>query len=82
MITIFNRRELYVTFSMKRQAEVRDILSGHGIAYQVKTVNRNSPSPIASGRSRVGTAFENPDRAYEYIIYVRRKDYKTAKNLI
>ena len=33
MITIFNRKELLVTFDMKRQGNVRDILSANGIDY-------------------------------------------------
>ena len=32
MLTIFNRRELLLTQSMERQAEVRNILAANGIA--------------------------------------------------
>ena len=37
MITIFNRRFLIATMDMKRQSDIRDKLSGAGIAYTVGT---------------------------------------------
>lgn len=37
MLTILNRRELLVTLSMERQAEVRRILAENGIDYTIKT---------------------------------------------
>ncbi len=40
MLTILNRRELLVTLSMERQAEVRRILAANGIEYTVRTTNR------------------------------------------
>lgn len=39
MLTILNRRELLVTLSMERQAEVRRILAENGIDYTIKTTN-------------------------------------------
>jgi len=56
MITIFNRKEVYLTYSMSEQVKVRDILSQNNIDYYVKTVNRMAPSLFTSGRrSRTGT---------------------------
>lgn len=49
MITIFNRKELICTFDMKEQGEIRNALEQNGIQYQVKAVNRRSPSPVSSG---------------------------------
>lgn len=58
MVTIFNRRELLSTFSIKEQGEIRDILSQNNIDYHMKTVNRNSPSAMSAvlevGRELVG----------------------------
>lgn len=45
MITIFNRKELAVTMSMDRQAEIRSILQSNGIDYSVKTTNLQSAPP-------------------------------------
>lgn len=49
MITVFNRKELIITMEMKRQAEVRDILSQNGVDYTVKTTNLQA-APILSNR--------------------------------
>lgn len=83
MITVFNRRELSSTFDMREQAEIRNVLSGHGIDYYVKTVNRRSPSPISAGsRVNTGTLGEKLRMEYEYIIYVKRADYEKASELL
>ena len=37
MITIFNRKELAITYSMKEQARIRDILTAEGIDYIIDT---------------------------------------------
>ena len=36
MITIFTRKELLVTFDMKRQSDIRDILSANGLNTQLR----------------------------------------------
>ena len=83
MITIFNRKELTVTFDMNEQARVRTLLAEEGIDYSVKTVNRLSASPIAAGsRSHTGTYGQNTDAMTEYIIYVKRADYERAVYLL
>ena len=80
MITIFNRRELYITYSMKKQSEIRDTLSSNHIDYQIKTVDRMSPSPFSIGsRGRLGSLGQNMDVNYEYIFYVRKADYDLAQ---
>ena len=70
MITIFNRKELIVTASMEKQAEVRDILAKNHMPYEVKTVNRSSGSALG-GRTRAvtGTCGEKPELMYEYVVY-------------
>lgn len=40
MITLFNRKELTVTFDLNEQARLRKVLAEDGIDYTVKTVNR------------------------------------------
>lgn len=35
MITRFNRKEICVTFDMKEQARVRDVLAGNGIDLEI-----------------------------------------------
>lgn len=83
MITIFNRKELTITFSMKKQAQVCDILWSNNIDYRIKIINRKSPSPFSAGtRARTGTLGENLERSYEYIIYVKKQDYEQGLYLL
>lgn len=83
MITIFNRKELISTYDMKKQAEVRDLLSQFKISYSIKVINRKSPSPFDAGsRARTGTLEENLQLEYQYIIFVRKEDYDKADAVI
>jgi hypothetical protein len=82
MINIFNRKELTITFSMKKQSEIRNILSANKIEHITRVVNRNSPSPFSGGRGRTGTFGQNPELSNEYIFYVRKDDYEYAKHCI
>lgn len=82
MITIFTRKELLITLDMKRQSNVSDILSANGIDYTVKVTNRQNAAIIGSSRARVGSFGMNQNFAYEYKIYVHKKDYDNALRLI
>lgn len=83
MITLFNRKELTVTFDMNEQARVRTLLAAEGINYSVKTVNRLSSSPFSAGsRARTGTYGQSTDAMTEYIIYVKKADYERATKVI
>lgn len=82
MITIFNRKEVYLTYSINKQAEIRKILSQNNIKYSVKTINRMSSSPISRGTRRMGAVGQDMDLNYEYTIYVHKKDYDKAKYII
>ncbi len=83
MITIFNRKELFITFDMQKQAEVRQILQANGIDYQVKVINRKSASPVWSGtRAYTGTLREDLSKMYEYRIFVHKDDYEQAVSVM
>lgn len=85
MIHVFNRKELAITFDMKKQTAIRDKLSACGIDYTVKAVNRTSPSsiPVRGGtRTYTGSLGTGVDKAYEYIIYVRKEDYEKARAVL
>lgn len=82
MITIFNRKELIITFSMQKQSELRQILNDNNIDYRLKTINRNSPSALNDSRARTGTLGQDLNIAYEYIFYVHKSDYDLAKTLL
>ena len=82
MITIFNRKELIITMEMKRQADVRDILSQNGIDYIVKITNLDRATKFGGPRARTGSYGVNRDFCYEYKIFVHRDDFEKAKYLI
>lgn len=82
MITVFNRKELIVTMEMNRQAEVRDILSKNNIEYIINTVNLQAAPILGNRRAQTGSFGINQDYSYEYKIYVHKKDYEKAAQLI
>ena len=83
MLTIFNRWELLITFQLDEQVRVRNLLSIHNIEYRVTTENPSARATSAgTRRGRAGGLGVNSDAAYEYKIYVHRKDYQRAKALL
>ena len=83
MITIFNRKELLITYDMKKQGEVRTLLQAHKIKYDVKVKNLLSSSPMHAGaRTHTGSHGIDLMKSYEYKIYVKKADYEKAKKLI
>ena len=83
MITIFNRKELLITYDMKKQSEVRTTLQNHNIKYDVKVKNLLSPSIFSrSGRTYIGSRGVDLTKSYEYKIYVKKSDYKKAMILL
>lgn len=79
MITIFNRKELIITYDLVKQAELRNLLAGNNIKYLIKSRNQKRPSPFWTGSiGRTGTFGENLSLEYEYKIYVHKDDYNEA----
>ena len=67
MITVFNRKELIITYDLKLHLKIRDILAVNGVDYRI--IN-----PLI-----FSTRYYAP---VEYKIYVRRKDYERACYLV
>ncbi|MEE0420136.1 MAG: hypothetical protein UDG86_08850 [Lachnospiraceae bacterium] len=82
MIAVWNRRELCITFQLKEQSEIRNLLTTEGIDYSLKVIDRSSPSVLANTRARVGSYGQDQALMKEYIIYVHKKDYERAANLM
>lgn len=83
VIHFFNRKQLYTTFDMKKQADIKDILQKNNIECYTKVINRKSSSSFSSGsRMRTGTLGENTNLEYEYILFVKKSDFKEADSLI
>ena len=74
MLTIFNRRELFVTFSEKTLCTLKSALADAGIPFCTKYY---SPFGRMNGHAR-GMAFQNSDISREYKIYVHVNDYDRA----
>ena len=82
MITVLNRKELFITMEMNRQAKVCDILSQNGIDYIVKTTNPETAPVLGNRRAHTGSFGINPNYSYEYKIYVHKKDFVKAASLV
>jgi len=77
MIALWNRRELTVTQSLQRQAEIREALSAANIKYHLRIVSMDPHS-----RTRTGMLGLNADYLMEYLFYVHKNDYERAQFLI
>ena len=84
MITIFNRKEICVTYDMNKQAEIRYLLQGSDIDYVIRTQNRTGTMLVRGGTTRAytGTYGNQQMMDYEYHIYVHKDDYEEALHLI
>lgn len=78
MIMIWNRKEVYFGNSMKRFNEVREALALSKIKFTYRVINRNNAASFGASRARTGTLGERTDFAYEYYVYVHKKDYEEA----
>lgn len=70
------KKELCITRDAKYYGELTDRLSKSGIKYYFGT-----SLPATTGRYH-GAPFIKSEAAYEYKIYVKRKDYDRAKELL
>lgn len=82
MITIFNRKELFVTFSMHALSQVRDALDAEGIAHHIRTLNLTSPTAYNDMRAGLGSFGSDMDSSYEYKVYVHKRDHEKARAVI
>ncbi len=82
MMTLFNRRELIVTQSMKRQSEIRTRLAQNHIDYRLKTRGQDDSFARADLRARTGSAGIDPEFQYTYTFYVHKNDYEKAMYII
>lgn len=67
MITVFNRRELMVTFQQEQLFRIQSALGAAGIPCTVRIPGGHADQRL---RSRTGSQ--------EYVVYVHKKDYARA----
>lgn len=81
MLTIFSRRELFITFSMDEQMRICNQLADAGIAYQLKTIQTGSGGRRSAGRGMVRLG-ELPQYNCEYLFFVHKNDWEQARHVI
>lgn len=75
MITIFNRKEVFTTYSLKEQADIRNILNGHNINYVVN-ISGTSVRNIRAGPIAVDQFGQKNN--CQYRIFVHKKNFDEA----
>ena len=81
MITIFNRKELAITYSISEQARIRNLLAAEGIKYIIDTKGTFMRN-FGSRGATIQQFGENITACTEYRIYVLKSDYDKASHLI
>ncbi len=69
----WNRREVYMGFSMEQMGLVRQTLADNDIEYTYRVVN--------NGMSRTFSA-QNPNFICQYYVYVHKKDFEKAQAVL
>ena len=83
MITLFNRKSVYVGFDLKQFSNIRTALSDHHIDYVPKVKNRMGQwAGHGTIRGRTGSVGMTSDIMYEYEVFVHKKDYELAMKVI
>ena len=78
MIAPWNRKEVYMGFSVEKCSQVRGIMAAHGIKYTHRLVSHANATFFTSHRARSGTFGENRDYSTQYYVYVHKDDYSKA----
>ena len=76
MITIFNRRQLAVTYALEEKIHICRVLAEQNIAYLVREIHRTAPHALTSERPRDGSFGKQSVTAY--FIYVKKTDFTAA----
>ena len=71
------RKEVAMTYSIKKQQEIRKILAENGIECFVEIIDRKAET--GSGGART---LDEMKRSTEYILFVKEEDYKKAMELL
>jgi len=79
MITIFNRKELTIVNSTKKQVKIRECLDSHDIKYSLKVVYMYAQ---LSSRGHIGSFGQTMDSAYMYTFYVHKDDFDAAQAIL
>jgi len=80
---LFNKCGVYMGSSIEESAKIRDLLSTHDIAYQIK-VRSHSGQWTGRGavRSFTGSVGANLEQDLQTAIYVKKADYEKAMHIL
>lgn len=79
----FIKEDVYVGYSMKELAMVREVLTREGIKYNYKVIDTSGEwSGPGTSRGRFGSSKTDPELEKQYIVSVRKKDAVNAKHLV
>lgn len=82
------RKEIYLTQDMQAYQRLKNLLVANGIETTSKITDSSNPNSGfwsilgASRRSSRGLAFENKNYQKFYYIYVKKKDYERALEIV
>lgn len=83
MLTIFNRKSVYIGTDIQDFSRIRTLLSDSHIPYSQKTKNRMGQwAGHGTIRGRTGSLGQSSDTMYEYEVFVGKDDYEKAMHLI
>ena len=84
MITVWNRRSVYIGFDMQKCAQVRECLAQNHIDYTYKVRNQMGSWAGREGtvRGRTGSFGQSLELMYEYEVFVHQKDLEQANYLL
>ena len=71
MLTVLNRKELCITFSIAQQSKIRDSLILYHIPYTINEITLSAPG--------LGAFDLEKECISQYIIYVHKNDFEKAK---
>ena len=78
MIMFWNRREVFMGYSLEKFYEARQKLEAQNIKYTYRLSGSDSTFFFESRRAHVGSLGENPALSTMYYLYVHKKNYELA----
>ena len=78
MINIFNRKELFITYSLEKYIDITKKLQSSNIDYTVVTKNISSAGRSYGRINSLSNIGEDTSASTEYKIYVHKKDFENG----
>lgn len=82
MIMFWNQKEVFLGTSLQKFSEIRNLLTANKIGYKYKIVDQVGEHRHGANRVRTGNSNINIEHSHLYYIYVHKKDYEKASDII